>query len=548
MNGIVANLVRIVVGLFARTWRVEVSGGHHLLEARDSGCGVVFALWHSRMVPLLWQHRGESMSMMVSGGRDGLRLSSIVRHWGYLVIEGSSSKGGTTALKQAIRVLEAGGEIAITPDGPTGPAEQSKPGAVQAAQATGARIVPVASAAAWAIRFKTWDGFVIPLPFSRVVISYGRSYGADRRAATSEESDVLSERITAVSIAAEKTVHGPSLLHRRVWRLLRVGIGAPLVPVYWTVSSLHRMLRSRQKRKLFLPSIVIGGPTAGGDGKTPLASWVASIARDNHANPAILIGGYGGDEQVLHRELLPPVNVFSNRDRFRGCRDAARAGATVAVLDDALQRTDIDADLTIGVVAAEHVTGLHLLLPAGRWREPLAGLRRADSVVVTYKTASGRQLGAAVAAVARVTRTVPCVVRLAPGHFAKLDGTEVLEPADLAYKSIMACAGIAAPEEFFQQLENMGAFVSKMAFRDHYHFSDDAIKEMVHKAKGVDYVVVTQKDAVKLRGRWPTGAPEVIVADLQLHWEHGETDLAAQVRQLSQSVDKLKILKIAVIG
>lgn len=198
------SLLRFFVAMLARTWRIGLAGEEHLESARKRGRGIVFALWHWQMVPLIWWHRNEGMTMVVSAHRDGQYLSAAASKWGYLIIEGSSNRGGVGALKGAIDTLNGGGEVAITPDGPRGPTEVAKGGAVEAARRSGALIVPVASRARREIRLRSWDRFSIPLPFTRITVAYDEPFSVDGAREGSNHHDVarLQSGIDAASEAA----------------------------------------------------------------------------------------------------------------------------------------------------------------------------------------------------------------------------------------------------------------------------------------------------------------------------------------------------------
>lgn len=168
--------LRWIAGLLARTWRLDVQGQEHLDAARDAGVPVVYAVWHDLALAPLWHRRGHGITLLVSGHRDGRRLAHAARRWGYRIASGSSTRGGTRGLRRAVRALREGGDAAFTPDGPRGPARQVKTGAVAAAQLGGALIVPVAASAAPAWRARSWDAFLLPRPFARVRIVYGRPF------------------------------------------------------------------------------------------------------------------------------------------------------------------------------------------------------------------------------------------------------------------------------------------------------------------------------------------------------------------------------------
>lgn len=156
----------------ARTWRIRVVNGGHLLDLRRAGRPFIFALWHGQLLPLLWQHRGQGVLVLISEHRDGEMVAQAAESLGYGLIRGSTTRGGDRALISLVRELKAGHEVAITPDGPRGPAETFAPGALVAAQRSDSFILPVAAAADRAWRLRSWDRFVIPKPFARVTIAY----------------------------------------------------------------------------------------------------------------------------------------------------------------------------------------------------------------------------------------------------------------------------------------------------------------------------------------------------------------------------------------
>lgn len=110
---------------------------------------------------------------MVSQSRDGDVISRLLLRWGYQPIRGSTGREGVKVLVEAIRSLKDGSSMAITPDGPRGPAQVVQDGLLAMAQKSGAAIVPFSSSARWRIHVSSWDRFLIPLPFSRGVMVFG---------------------------------------------------------------------------------------------------------------------------------------------------------------------------------------------------------------------------------------------------------------------------------------------------------------------------------------------------------------------------------------
>jgi lysophospholipid acyltransferase (LPLAT)-like uncharacterized protein len=161
------------VGLLARSWRLDVHGEEHVGGVRDARQPVIFAVWHASLLAPLWHRRGESITLLVSGHRDGRRLAAAAATWGYESVFGSSTRGGVEGLRALIRSLRCGRDGAVTPDGPRGPARRVKDGVIVAARSGGAMVIPVGVGASGAWAARSWDRFTVPTPGSRVRVVYG---------------------------------------------------------------------------------------------------------------------------------------------------------------------------------------------------------------------------------------------------------------------------------------------------------------------------------------------------------------------------------------
>jgi lysophospholipid acyltransferase (LPLAT)-like uncharacterized protein len=172
----------LAIRCLAWTWRIEV-----VRQERWSGLlaerrPYVLLSWHEALLPVLWHHRELGIAALVSEARDGQYLAALARLLGYRLIQGSSTRGGVRALRGAIRALEDGVSVGLTPDGPRGPRRVAKPGVVAAAERGGAVIVPVHAEARPAWRAKSWDRFLVPPPFARVRLAYGEPFTVERDA------------------------------------------------------------------------------------------------------------------------------------------------------------------------------------------------------------------------------------------------------------------------------------------------------------------------------------------------------------------------------
>lgn len=168
-----ARVLGPVVSLLARSWRIESHGEERWRALAAEGRALLFLLWHDALLPLLWKHRGQQVTIVVSDAPDGRYLAAYAARLGYREARGSSSRGGVRALLGAVKAMRGGGAAAFTPDGPRGPRRELKGGALLAAQRAGVPVLPLHAHADRAWRLASWDRFLIPKPFARVRIVYG---------------------------------------------------------------------------------------------------------------------------------------------------------------------------------------------------------------------------------------------------------------------------------------------------------------------------------------------------------------------------------------
>jgi lysophospholipid acyltransferase (LPLAT)-like uncharacterized protein len=162
----------LITGLM-RTTRFEITNGAIYEEWLRPRRAAVYVLWHGRLLPCSYYHRNRGLATLISLHRDGDYISGVVEKWGFQVLRGSSSRGGTKALRQMVRLLRNGVPIAVTPDGPRGPRQEMKLGPILAAQMAGVPVIPVSAGNDRAWWFEGWDRFMVPKPFSRIRLKYG---------------------------------------------------------------------------------------------------------------------------------------------------------------------------------------------------------------------------------------------------------------------------------------------------------------------------------------------------------------------------------------
>jgi lysophospholipid acyltransferase (LPLAT)-like uncharacterized protein len=180
----------------------------------------LFVVWHSRVMlmqshdPRHYPHKnkGRVMRALVSRHSDGRMIGRVLEHFGIGIVHGSTSKGGAAALRILVQEHRAGCNLSITPDGPRGPARVASDGVAQLAMLTGAPVVCVSYAASRHKRLRSWDGFILALPFSRLYflssapILFLHIAGEDKASARERLRVQIEETLNRITDAADGMV------------------------------------------------------------------------------------------------------------------------------------------------------------------------------------------------------------------------------------------------------------------------------------------------------------------------------------------------------
>jgi lysophospholipid acyltransferase (LPLAT)-like uncharacterized protein len=176
---IVPRVVALMIRLVGMTLRYEDRAEPGVTHGYDIPGPVVFAFWHRSLLACAHRFRGLDIAILISRSFDGELIARTVEFLGFTAIRGSSTRGGANGLRNMERAYREGHRCAITADGPRGPVFVAKPGTAQLAQLVGAwvGIFYVLPLSAWELR--TWDKFLIPKPFSRVILTWPKHIPAD---------------------------------------------------------------------------------------------------------------------------------------------------------------------------------------------------------------------------------------------------------------------------------------------------------------------------------------------------------------------------------
>jgi tetraacyldisaccharide 4'-kinase len=270
-------------------------------------------------------------------------------------------------------------------------------------------------------------------------------------------------------------------------------------------------------RRADVPVVSIGGLTAGGSGKTPIAAEVARWALADGWRPVVVTPGLC-DEMSVHEILNPEIPVVGGRDRL-GLIERASSGADVAILDSGFQHRGLERDVEIVSLDAIALGGSRRRLPAGPFRERLSELRRADAVLVVRRDLVAGEVEEEDEEIVRLARwlrglgtPVPVVaVRIAPGPLVALNDAARAAAAAEVWPRV-AVAGVMYPEPFFRAVDRRfradGAppTLERIGLPDHFAYGDRDVEQLVNLA-GSEGIACTLKDAVKIAPQVGERAP-----------------------------------------
>ncbi|MEK6593685.1 MAG: tetraacyldisaccharide 4'-kinase [Pseudomonadota bacterium] len=283
----------------------------------------------------------------------------------------------------------------------------------------------------------------------------------------------------------------------------------PLSIVYRVVVALRRLLYRIgvfPAARLPVPVIIVGNITVGGTGKTPVVLWLANFLQERGRRPGIVSRGYRGiktaptavaaasdpvmcgDEPVLLAQRSGvPVWIGADRAAAATALLAANPQCDIIISDDGLQHYRLARDAEIAVIDGARGLGNGHFLPAGPLREPAERLADVDAIVVNISQS------AAVALQANAPATFAMVLQ-SRGFHNLLNPQHTAAPEHFQSRQVHAVAGIGNPQHFFAQLQRLGLMFTAHSFPDHHAFRPTDLA-----FPGADFVIMTEKDAVKCR-------------------------------------------------
>ncbi len=296
--------------------------------------------------------------------------------------------------------------------------------------------------------------------------------------------------------------------------------------------------------KVEIPVVSVGNLTLGGTGKTPLVSWLAGWFRRRDVRVCVISRGYGSgddwenDESLELSRRLPDVPVLENPNRVEAAEMAIEEFETqLILLDDAFQHRRIWRDLDIVLLDALEPFGFDHVFPRGTLREPVAGLERADVVVLSR---AGLPLAAQKTTIReRVARLAPRAIWAEAAHEPRALVTaagSVLPLDSLSGKSAIAFCGIGNPEGFRHTLSEIGCRpLEFLTFPDHHRYLRQDVERLRRAAAktNADALVCTAKDLVKIDMDQLDRRP-VYAVEIGIRFLEGEEELACLLEPLAR--------------
>lgn len=168
-------LVYLFLHALRATWRIEHVNRQAVGRLWQQGENVIACFWHGRLLAMPFAYRGSGAraKVLISRHADGEFIARIIHYFGLGTVRGSYRKASVSSIREMLRELKEGTTLAITPDGPKGPRWEVKPGIIELARMAGKPIVPVTCSASKKKVFASWDRFMLPYPFSKVLFVWG---------------------------------------------------------------------------------------------------------------------------------------------------------------------------------------------------------------------------------------------------------------------------------------------------------------------------------------------------------------------------------------
>ena len=295
-------------------------------------------------------------------------------------------------------------------------------------------------------------------------------------------------------------------------------------PYAWVMAIRNRAFDTGvlKSREFGIPSICVGNISVGGTGKTPHIEYITRLLKDEF-RIAVLSRGYGrkskgyikadshstmqqiGDEPFQIKNKFKEIDVAVCEKRAYGIEQLTKENRELQVilLDDAFQHRHVKTGLNILLIDSNRPVWNDCVMPFGRLRERISGIRRADIVIMTKcREMTEEQMTACREFIGRYRNIPMYFSSIRYGNLYHLHDTA--KTVEITTESkVLLVTGIAKPQPLKKEIENRGAYVTLMQYGDHHNFSSAEFEEISRKFQNGDFdmIVTTEKDASRLLNR-----------------------------------------------
>ena len=336
----------------------------------------------------------------------------------------------------------------------------------------------------------------------------------------------------------------------------------PLSIIYGAATYIRNVLFDRnllKQHQFNLPVLSIGNITVGGTGKTPFTCFMADLLKELGYKPGIVSRGYGrkskgvlivhngtsvcsnvaesGDEPYMIGKILRDTPIIVSEEKYHGIEEMIKNfDVNFIILDDAFQHRKVKRDLDIVLMNSQEPKSHYHLLPLGRLRESLSGLRRADIIIHTKHNGHTQPHMSD-----RVKKysTAPQLVSMNEFKILQYKNNEYISVNISELNNVVAFCGIARPESFTSILDDLGLEVSDLhSFNDHQEYNTkilDRLQTSLEMCQSKS-ILTTEKDLVKL--------PDLFLKNVNIYILKVSMELTPKSREiLIQHLSKIKTRK-----
>jgi len=186
--------------------RLTVEGWEKPSQLLEEKKSLIFSSWHGKSWVPAYFLRDLGIYALASMSRDGSYMAEVLHNLGWRTVRGSSSRGASRSVLSLYKKLKKGESTALTPDGPTGPIYEIKPGIIFLQQKAGSLIVPIGVDAAWKKNFNSWDNYLLPLPFSKTALVFGEPFQFNEDLEMEAKQEILKKKMIKVNERAAEIV------------------------------------------------------------------------------------------------------------------------------------------------------------------------------------------------------------------------------------------------------------------------------------------------------------------------------------------------------